>query len=60
MDLELHDFQTTYFLPILGLPWSAMVQSFATCEDVLLISGDDPLNLPFALFVKRFSVGAED
>ena len=22
--------------------------------------GDDPLNLPLALFVKRFSVGAEE
>ena len=49
MDLEVQDFQTTDVLVILG---ASMV--------LLEISGDDPLNLPFALFVKRFSVGAEE
>ena len=49
MDLEVQDFQTTDVLVIL---WASMV--------LLEISGDDPLNLPFALFVKRFSVGAEE
>ena len=43
MDLEVQDFQTTDVLVILG---ASMV--------LLEISGDDPLNLPFALFVKCF------
>lgn len=33
---------------------------FKVVEDWILGESDDPLNLPFALFVKRFSVGAED
>lgn len=33
---------------------------FKVVEDWILGESDDPLNLPFALFVKCFSVGAED